>query len=99
MDAARAGALAIIGEIWDEARVTGEVAEPAQRRVRAMARHVTQVAFEIATTVTRLGDATLIARTHPVHRFLRDLTVGAVHGEIGITALSDFGRDLLTTRS
>lgn len=96
LDTARAGALNTIGEVWREARLTGAVAEVSQRRLRATARYVTQVATEIAGTVARLGDATMIARTHPVHRFLRDLAVGAAHGEISIAALSDYGRDLLT---
>jgi alkylation response protein AidB-like acyl-CoA dehydrogenase len=95
LDTARAGALTTIGEVWREARQAGAVAETSHRRLRATARYVSEVATEIAGTVARLGDATMIARTHPVHRFLRDLAVGAAHGEISIAALPDYGRDLL----
>lgn len=98
LDAARALAVETISTVWREALVAGGVSAASQARLRGMARYVTEVAIDVCGLVARYGDASMLARQHPLHRALRDITAGAVHAEVGHLALDELGDHLLSDR-
>lgn len=95
LDAARALGLEAVSGLWWQASGGGVVDEAAYRRVRAVARWATEVAFDICALVARFGDSDLLARQHYSQRALRDIVAGSAHGEMSVHALEAFGRDLL----
>lgn len=95
LDAARALGISSVSRVWREARQDGAVAAESYRRLRAVARYATEVAFEVCALVVRYGDAGMVARQHRSQRALRDITAGSAHAEMSSAALDEFGRDLL----
>nr|WP_269781602.1 acyl-CoA dehydrogenase family protein [Nocardia bovistercoris] len=95
LDAARALGMETVSGLWWQASGSGGVEEATYRRVRAVARSATEVAFEICALVARYGDSGMLARQHYSQRALRDIVAGSAHGEMSVRALEEFGRDLL----
>ncbi|MCL9759250.1 acyl-CoA dehydrogenase family protein [Frankia sp. AiPa1] len=95
LQAARALGWTTVAAVWDEARTTGQVAAGSQARLRAVARYVTEIALEVCGLLHRHGDASLLARQHPLQRALRDMTVAAAHGEVSARAIVDHGAHLI----
>lgn len=81
--------------MWREAWTTAAVTDESYRRLRAVARFVTEVAVGVCGLVAQLGDASLLGRQHVLQRNLRDITVAAVHSEVGPATLDGFGADLI----
>ncbi|MFX0576924.1 acyl-CoA dehydrogenase family protein [Nocardia nepalensis] len=95
VDAARSLGVEAVTRVWREASDTGAVAESSYRRLRAVARYASEVAFEVCALVARYGDARLVGRQHRAQRALRDIVAGCAHAEMSSLALDEFGRDLL----
>lgn len=65
------------------------------REMRAAARHVTDVALDIATWAYRQGGGAALRLDHPLQRYLRDMLAATQHIYVDDQALTDFGADLL----
>jgi indole-3-acetate monooxygenase len=94
--AARALAVEVITEVWQEASETLQVADSTQRRLRATACFVTETAAEVCRLVTHYGGASSLSKQNPLQRNLCDIQVGLAHAEVGDVALENFGAGLIT---
>lgn len=98
LDAARALGLETVANVWQEARHTGTVAPESRIRLRATARYVTDVAVDVCSLAIHHGDASIVARQHPLQRNLRDIAVGSSHSEVSEAALEEFGVNFIADR-